>query len=203
MTKPNPKAGRKGAKKTVREHLEAGTYRPERHGELPKDVKQAVLGPESSPPKIRPDDLGPDGDWAWDYVCNHAVGITDADYPQMEIACRMWNEYSRIKKRIKDLDCEGDEYEPMLRRMMLCSDRLEKTFANLGMNPRDRMKMLAATNMRVANLKAAEERARREREENQMSYDAAGAIDAKPEDIAAPVGKTELDLYRPDFPEVA
>ena len=196
MTPRRSQAGTKGLEKTLEQHIRTGTYNPDRHGPIPEHLDRQIFGPKSAPPLKMPSGLGRWGIWAWKFVCQNGCGLTQGDYLGMEIAVTMFAEWKRIKtelRAIKQPFGRGSEkYEKLTRMMMQIADRLEKSLTKLGLNPAARMKMFSATNMRMANAMAKNaQNADNESGENELED-----VEA---DLAAPVKKTNLDLFRPDF----
>ena len=169
--------------KTLLAHIADGTYREERHGPIPANLADAMKGPKSDPPKKMPKGLPKLGQWAWKYICEHAVGLTPGDAMQMEMACRIWAEWNRhavALPKLNPFDLDDKTYEQVSRRTLEYSRRLDGLLSSFGMNPSARMKMFMAANTRIRS-------------------DETDAVDRE-HDTAAPVKNTDLDLYRPDGP---
>lgn len=167
--------------KTLLAHLADGTYRPERHGPIPDNLSEALRGPKSDPPKEKPKSLPKSAAWLWDYLCEHGVGIAPGDAPQMEMTCRIWNEWIRHAMLLPKLGLDNKKYAEISRRTLEHSRRLDGLLSSFGMNPSSRMKMFMAANVQI----------RRGEDDSD---------DDRETDTAAPVEKTELDLFRPEGP---
>lgn len=191
MTTPRlDRPGKKGESKTLEQHIRAGSYRPERHGEIPANLAEAIFGPPKVPPTVKPKGLGENGDWAWAFLCEHAAGLQPHDALQMEMICRTWSEYRRVMKRVEDVDpdAEPDAYHLLADRALKYLDRLERMTKSFGLSPAARMAMFKASNPRMANHQA---------DASRSNGDDAEELPDTPKDPSLPVGTTRLDLFRP------
>jgi len=196
MPGKNTKAGVRGKRKTLIEHLRSGTYRPERHGPIPDDLQELEFGPKSTPPKNRPSTLGQTGNWAWKFITDNAAGLNESDFMQIEMASRLFAEYRRVSLLLRKCNPAKDDeqYDTLLKKSLRIGNLLSKLIAQLGLNPAARMKMFSATNVRLGNELAKVDRIKRQEEAKRVEEIKDNDKDKKPSD---PVTKTALDLYRP------
>ena len=191
MATPKVRNPHHGKPKTVAEKMLDGSYRPERHGEIPAELAEAIFGPKTIPPAKMPKGLGKEGVWLWKFLIANASGVMPGDAVTMEAFCRVWSEYKRIQPIVAKLSpsSKTNEYDRQLNRLMKLTAAVTSYSKDFGLDPQARLKMHSATNVRLANAMHKVKQA-----EITPPADSAPAAQRDPSD---PVRPPRLAAYRP------
>ncbi len=78
-------------RKSIEQHLAAGTYRPDRHS-------PRAAAPSGAPEQ--PADLPAETVWLWELVCSSCPTISPLDGPALAMLCELWLQHERFKHEV-------------------------------------------------------------------------------------------------------
>lgn len=130
-------------RKTIEQHLLDGTYRRDRHGPIPRKLKNVHKTPmENRPKSIEPISTSQvpfEAAALWDLVTSTRI-LEESDKPMLAMMCQYWVQMGRC---LSDLEkCDHTSRGTYIKSLRAASDGWKELAVRFGLSPADRAKLV-------------------------------------------------------------